>query len=113
VADRRGEAGAMTIVALALTFALVTVAIGAGSVVGLIVAHRVAQNAADLASLAAAADAVRGADGCSTAAEVTRANHAELTTCALDGLNVTVEVRVELGFVLGSAVSARARAGPG
>ncbi|MGN6160368.1 MAG: Rv3654c family TadE-like protein [Marmoricola sp.] len=107
----RDEAGAMTILALALMVALVVIALGAASVVGVVVAHRTAQNAADLASLAAAAEASRGADGCAIAVDVVRAQQASLVSCAVEGTTVTLQVRVEP--VLGPGVSARARAGPG
>lgn len=108
MSDRRGEAGAASIVALALAFALVVVAWGSGSVVALVVAQRTAQNAADLTALAAAQDAA-----CSRAAEVAVANHARLVRCDVRGQDVTVEVVVTASFGRDTDVRARARAGPG
>lgn len=106
MAERRDEAGATTIVVLALAFALVLVAWGAGSVVGTVVAHREAQNAADLAALAAAQD------GCSIAAEVATANQVRLVSCEVEGTEVLVEVAVAVPSAMGREVHARARAGP-
>lgn len=108
----RNEAGATTIVVLALTFALVVVAWGAASVVATVVAHRVAQNAADLAALAAAGDLAHAEDGCATASVVATANRAHVVSCHADGSAVVVEVSVATPFGLGIAVRARARAGP-
>ncbi|HWU33502.1 MAG TPA: pilus assembly protein TadG-related protein, partial [Marmoricola sp.] len=70
----RDEAGAATVFVLALVFALVAIAGGAGAVVAAVIAHRTAQNAADLAALAAAQEVVSGADGCTTASAVAKAN---------------------------------------
>lgn len=112
MAEGRDEAGAASVVVLALAFGLVLVAWGSGSVVGLVVAHRTAQNAADLAALAAAQRLSRGTDGCRTAADVAVANHAQLLTCAVTGAVVLVDVEVEAGFGTRITVHARARAGP-
>jgi secretion/DNA translocation related TadE-like protein len=109
VADR-DEGGAVTVVAVALAFALSAIALGVGSVAGLVVAHRVAQTGADLAALAAAADVAQGADGCATAREVVEAHHASLVQCTVNGHDVTVVVRVQPP--VGPAASARAMAGP-
>lgn len=108
----RSEAGAATIVVLALAFALVIAAWGSASVVGTIVAHRMAQNAADLAALAAAQDNAKGVDGCERAAEVARANRAQLVSCVVEGRSVVVEVAVETPLAGRDPVRARARAGP-
>ena len=108
----RDETGAVTIVVLALAFALVFVAGGAGSVVATVVGHRVAQNAADLAALAAAGDLALAKEGCATASVVAGANQARLVSCVADGRAVVVEVAVEISFGVGVAVRARARAGP-
>lgn len=103
---RRSEAGAASVVVLALAFALVVVAWGAGSVVSAVIAHRIAQNAADLAALAGAQAAT-----CDAAADVAQANHARLVGCALEGSVVTVEVIVTTTFGLHADLRARARAG--
>lgn len=106
VTECREEAGATTVVVLALAFALVIVGWGCGSVVAVVVAHRSAQNAADLAALAAAQH------GCSAAAEVASANEAHLLVCETDGVAVSVEVGVAVPLTIRPEVRARARAGP-
>lgn len=112
VREGRDEAGAASVVALALAGALVVVAWGVGSVVATVVAHRAAQNAADLAALAAARDLARGEDGCARAAEIAAANRARLVDCVVEGANVVVEVAAEVHWGIGHQVNARARAGP-
>lgn len=107
----RGEGGTATVLTLTLVLALVAVAWGAASAVGVVVAHRSAQNAADLAALAAAADLAKGADACVAAREVSRANGAGLVACSVAGASVMVEVAVEAK--VGGTARARARAGPG
>lgn len=76
--------------------------------------HR-ANAAADLAALAAAQVLLDGtADPCAEAQQKVNANGAELTSCTVDGENVTVtvSVAVNLGrWGLGHAKAA-ARAGP-
>ena len=112
MAEGRDEAGAASVVVLALAFALVIVAWGCGAVVATVVAHRAAQNAADMAALAAAQDLARAADACATAADVALANDARLVTCTMEGSVMWVDVVVEAGFGAKVAVHARARAGP-
>jgi len=99
--------------ALALACALVLVAWGAGSVVALVVAHRAAQNAADLAALAGAQAVDRSQDGCTVASEIAAANKARLVGCKIEGAIVAVEVSVEATFGRSVDLRARARAGPG
>ncbi len=76
-----------------------------------------AQGAADLAALAAADLAAVGAwvdvgeAPCNRAQEVANENGARLLSCTLVGLDVRVEVLVDVGGVSGAAY-ARARAGP-
>lgn len=107
-----GESGVASVLVVTLTCALVAVAWGAGSLVALLVAHREAQNAADLAALAAAENRADADRGCGLAATVATANKASLLSCQVDGTTVVVEVQVR---VAGRAaeVHARARAGPG
>lgn len=111
----RDEAGAATVFALA-ALALVLVVGLAGSVVGgVVLAHRRAGAAADLAALAAAQGAQAGRDPCAQADRVAAANGANLTGCSVDGWDATVEVRVSGPRVFGRSATlpARARAGPG
>ena len=84
---------------------------GAGSVV---VAHRRAQAAADLAALAGAAALGRGVDACATARSIAGRNGAHLFSCVLRGDDVLVEVRTRTVPLLGRryVLPARARAGP-
>jgi secretion/DNA translocation related TadE-like protein len=73
--------------------------------------HR-ARNAADLAALAAAAQAWEGEQAaCATAEELSRRNGAILRSCRLVGLDVLVTVEVRLSALAGAA-QASARAGP-
>src|SRR5829696_7617326 len=96
-------AGVLTVVATAL------------AVVGaVVVAHREAQAAADLAALAGAAAAARGEDACQAARALALLNAGTVVACALDGDTVTVEVRVPGPHWLGqhADLEAWARAGP-
>ncbi|MBO9522585.1 MAG: flp pilus-assembly TadE/G-like family protein [Nocardioidaceae bacterium] len=111
----RGEHGAATVAALALTSLLLLVAVGCVVAVGIVLAHRRAQAAADLAALAAAQALQHGADGCAAGREVARAQQAALTGCVVDGEEVMVVATVRGPHLPGGApeLSARARAGPG
>lgn len=98
---------------LALAFALMAVAWGAGAMVAAIIAHRTAQNAADLAALAAAERIARAFDGCSIAGDIATANGARLVSCVVEGSVVTIEVGVAAtAFGFHADSRARARAGP-
>ncbi|MCV7438013.1 helicase [Mycobacterium seoulense] len=83
---------------------------GAAAYVGaVVVARHRAQAAADLAALAGAARLPAGPEAaCAEAAVVARAMRTD-ASCAVDGLDVVVTVRVA---VFGGAASAGARAGP-
>lgn len=111
---RRDDRGAATVLALALVALLVTVAVAAVGVAGIVVTHRRAQAAADLAALAGAQSLGRGKDGCAVAARVARANGGRLDSCQPAGMEVTVEVSVAGPRLLGAAprMHGRARAGP-
>ncbi len=89
---RRGEDGAATVLALAMVGLLVSVAVAAVGVVGVVAAHRRAQAAADLAALAGAAALSEGRDPCVRAAELARRNDAVLRRCQVAGWNVRVAV---------------------
>jgi secretion/DNA translocation related TadE-like protein len=88
---------------------------GLGGVAALVVDHRRAQAAADLAALAGASDLAAGGDGCTAAGRVAAANRADLSACRHDGRDLRVTVVVAGPGWLGSLdhLVAEARAGPG
>lgn len=107
------ERGAATVVALGLVAVLVFMAAICAGSAAIVVAHRRAQTAADLAALAGAGALQRGADPCFEAARIAGRHDADVTRCVVDGLSVVVATAVELAPALGGAdVPARARAGP-
>ncbi len=112
--DRRGARGAATVVAIAFLGVLLLVGMALAVVAAMVVAHRTAQGAADLAALAGAQEAVVGGDGCARAAVVAEANGARLVACRVSGAEVRVRVEVDGPRVLGRAddFAAEARAGP-
>jgi secretion/DNA translocation related TadE-like protein len=114
-APRRDERGSVTPFAVACLGVLVLLGAALGVVAAMVAAHRIAQGAADLASLAAASAVSRGEDGCAAAASVASANGTRLTGCAVDGFDVTVTVEAPGPRWLGQAadLAAEARAGPG
>lgn len=117
VAERTvAERGAATVLVIAMTGLLLLVGSAAGVVGAIVVAHRTAQAAADLAAVAGAEAAVEhtGRDPCRTAEEIASANGAALVRCAVDGTDVRVEVSVPGPRWLGQDqdLSAEARAGP-
>jgi secretion/DNA translocation related TadE-like protein len=85
-----------------------------GVVGAMVVAHRRAQAAADLAALAGAGALARGVDPCASAAAVAEANDATLTACTVAGAQVRLVVTVAGPRGLGQTgdLTARARAGP-
>jgi secretion/DNA translocation related TadE-like protein len=110
---RRGAQGATTVVALGLVGLLLVVAAVATGTTAIVLAHRRAQVAADLASLAAAGALQAGTDPCGSAAAIAARHDADLTGCRVDGFDVVVTTGVTLPPALGGrAVVARARAGP-
>lgn len=112
--------GAATVLAVAMAGVLLLVGAATGVVGAIVVAHRRAQAAADLAALAGATALAGGRTGhpgrdpCPAAAEVAEANGAVLATCLVDGADVVVGVRVSGPRWLGQDrdLSASARAGP-
>jgi secretion/DNA translocation related TadE-like protein len=112
--SERGEDGAATLLALAMCAVLLMAGAGLGVVGAIVVDHRRAQAAADLAALAGAAATARGAPGCAAADEVARLNSAELLDCSIDGATLTVRVSVTGPHWLGQQadLEAGARAGP-
>jgi secretion/DNA translocation related TadE-like protein len=110
----RGEAGlaAPAVVTLAGLLVVVTgLAVTGGR---LLLDHRRAAAAADLAALAAATAVQHGADGCAEARRYARLNRTALTGCSVDGEVVTVRVELAAQVLLGRRVVLRAdaRAGP-
>ena len=112
----RCERGAATILTVAMAGVLLLVGAATGVVAAIVVAHREAQAAADLAALAGAATlADATGDACVVASEVAAANHARLRSCTVEGRDVVVEVEVTGPRWLGQRrdLAAAARAGPG
>ena len=108
----RRDAGAATVLVVAMAGVLMFVAAGLAAVGGLVTAQRQAQAAADLAALGGADDP---ATACVAAARVAAANAASLDRCQVVGREVTVTVSVPGPRVpwRDVRVSAEARAGPG
>jgi secretion/DNA translocation related TadE-like protein len=115
---RAGERGAAALFTVAMAGVLMFVGAALGFVGALVVDHRRAQAAADLAALAGAGAAARGDSGCVAAGGVAQLNGADLLDCSVDGLpeapTVTVRVRVDGPSWLGqhADLEAIARAGP-
>lgn len=107
------EDGVATVVALAMIAVLVFVAIASAGAVGLVLAQRRAQGAADLAALAAAQALLAGNDPCGAGRLIAERHDVSLHDCAVAGTAVllTVEVALPKAFA-GRTVRARARAGP-
>lgn len=111
---RPGERGAATLLVVALAGLLLFIGVAVVGVTAVVVAHREAQSAADLAALAGARAWAEGDDGCVTASEIAQANRSVLTECHVLGRDVTVTVSrsTRPGFGLVLDLTARARAGP-
>ena len=110
----RDQAGAATLLAVAMAGVLMVVGAALAVVGAMVVAHRQAQASADLAALAGATTAAQGGDACQAARDVARLNDGTVVACAVDGGTVTVEVRVPGPRWLGQQadLAAWARAGP-
>ena len=112
-ARSRDERGAAVVTAIGLLAVLVFVAVVCVGTVAIVLAHRRAQVAADLASLAGAVAVQQGSEPCAEATRIAGRHLAVVTRCVVDGQSVLVATAVELPAVLGGAeVPARARAGP-
>jgi secretion/DNA translocation related TadE-like protein len=111
---RHGEAGAATLLVLAMAGVLLLVGSALGVVQAMVVAHRMAQAAADLAALAGASAAAHGQAPCEAAATVALLNGSRLVSCQQSAGDVTVEVVVTGPHWLGQQgdLTAEARAGP-
>lgn len=110
----RDQRGAATAAATGLVGVLLAVAAAASLGAAVLVDHRRAESAADLAALAGAA-AVAGGDACAAAAGVAEANGTKLVSCEVRGRDVLVrvELRRDYGAGLVAGHAAQARAGPG
>jgi len=109
----RDERGAAVVIGAGAIAVLVFVAMICGGVVAIVLAHRQAQAAADLASLAGAAALQRGGDACGAASGMAGRQHAVVSACRVEGPALSVTAVVELPAALGGGqVAARARAGP-
>jgi secretion/DNA translocation related TadE-like protein len=86
---------------------------GGASVGSVVVARHRAQAAADLAALAGAARLPAGAaTACAWAIELARQLRADDASCAVDGLDVVVTVRMSVPVASRFSAGAAARAGP-
>ncbi|MFF5296852.1 Rv3654c family TadE-like protein [Paractinoplanes globisporus] len=109
------DRGAASILVLAVGLVLVAAGLGGAAIGNARVARHQARNAADLAALAGAMEAVYGQDvACERAGRFAVANDAQVTSCAVDGLEIVVRAEVEVRPLpqLVRHVSAAARAGP-
>ena len=104
----------MTVLAVAMLGMLLLVAAAIATGEALVVAHRRAQSAADLAALAGAHAVQQTRDPCTAAAAIAAANGAQLSACAVDGYEVTITTTVSGPRWLGASgeLAARAKAGP-
>jgi secretion/DNA translocation related TadE-like protein len=87
----RGSASLLVLVHLGV---LLLLACALATVGALVVAHRQAQAAADLAALAGARAVLRGDAGCPAAARIAEANGGTLGGCRSSGAEVVVDVTV-------------------
>jgi secretion/DNA translocation related TadE-like protein len=110
----RGQSGSATLLVVAMAGVLLMLGTALAVVTALVVAHRAAQSAADMAALAGARGVATGDDGCAVAREVATANGARITLCAVLGRVVDVEVEVPGPRWWGRAadLAATSRAGP-
>jgi secretion/DNA translocation related TadE-like protein len=112
---RVSERGSAVPFAIACLGVLVLVGSGLGVAGALVVDHRAAQGAADLAALAGAAAIAHGSNGCDAAARTAAGNGAALEECRAGAEEVRVIVVVSGPRWLGNHADLRgeARAGPG
>ncbi|MBV9832466.1 MAG: hypothetical protein JOZ82_12815 [Marmoricola sp.] len=102
-----------SVLAISMMGVLVALTLAVGCGIAVVAAHRAAQAAADLASLAAAGALQDGRDACAVAAAVATDNRALLRGCDVQDWSVSVVVvsaaRLPIGRV---ELPARSRAGP-
>jgi len=102
-----GDRGAATVLAAAMTAALLTVTAGGIYIGSAVVARHRAQSAADMAALAAALRLPEGAElACGQASVIAKAMKVDIAACEVDELDVVVTVHA-------GPARAGARAGPG
>ncbi|MEO6998437.1 MAG: Rv3654c family TadE-like protein [Terracoccus sp.] len=109
----RRDRGAGTVLAVTMTWALLTVTLAALVLGSAVLASHRARLAADLAALAAASQTQTGGStgqACAEAGRVAALNGAALSSCSVEGSDVLLVVSVDVG-VTGQA-TARSRAGP-
>jgi secretion/DNA translocation related TadE-like protein len=113
---RRGDLdhGSATVYASFALVALTSLAVIVSGFTAIAAAKHRAAGAADLAALAGAQALQRGADPCTSAAELATRNGALLVDCSVAGRVVTVIARTDGPHVLGRAwtFESAARAGP-
>lgn len=114
--QRPEEDGAGTVAVLGLVAALLTVALGAWALLSAVVAGHQAAAAADLGALAGATVLADGGDlapgACAAAERIARANGAQITSCAVRGLEIWVGTAASPSWPGLGVATARARAGP-
>ena len=91
---RRDERGSGTVLVLVHAEVLLFLGVALSAVGGVILQHRAAGSAADLAALAGARTLADGGAGCAAATEIAAANRARLAGCSVEGREVTVRVVV-------------------
>lgn len=109
----RRERGSATPFVVACLAVLLLLGAALGVVTAMVLAHRAAQSAADLAALAVASAMADGGDPCGAGAAIAAANDARLTSCEVVGSDATVRVVVTGPHWLGQLadLEAEARAG--
>ncbi|PZF79839.1 Rv3654c family TadE-like protein [Jiangella anatolica] len=114
-AHHRDERGAGTVFVLSIVLVILVAAQAVAVLAAGQSARRQAAAAADLAAIAAAQRLALGSgDPCADAGQIAGANGAVLRACVIDGVEVEVQVRVEMRSALPwlPAQDRRARAGP-
>ncbi len=111
---RPDERGSGTLIVLVASGLLMFFGVAVGGVAAIVLAHRSAQAAADLAALAAASAGASGVEPCPAAQRIAEANEAFLVHCQIAGDVATIVVRVDGPQLVGHRydVTAEARAGP-
>ncbi len=112
IADDGGVGSVFAVALLALLCLGAVVAVG---ISGIVLTHRRAQSAADLAALAGANAMQMGGQACEASQAIAQSNRAELLSCTVAAQSVTVQVRVDAQIRLAQldlGTTARARAGP-
>lgn len=110
----RRDRGSATVWVLGVGLAVVSVGVFGAQIGAAVVARHQAQSAADLGALSAALHAVEGeTSACGYARRTVAANHADLMSCRLYGLEAVVGAQVSAaGLAAYRPAQAKARAGP-